>query len=384
MQINEVHEVMAKSILRNHKRIDSWFLSRYGMNLYRGCTHNCVYCDGRAEDYYVAGDFGTDVTVKTNAVEILQRELDPGRKRKPLKPGFIMLGGGVGDAYQPADRKFELARKVLELIHQFNFPVHILTKSILVKRDIDLIKAINVKTRAIVSFSFSSADDAISQIFEPGVSSPSDRLDAIRFFRNEGIACGMFLMPVIPTISDTREKMEDAIRKGIDAGVDFIIFGGMTLKEGRQKAYLMDVINEHYPDSRSFYEHIYQGDKWGQASGEYYAAIHQTFKTIADCFNVPIRMPLKLYQDIIDENDRVVVILDHIDYYLKMSGNRSSYAYAAYVISRIDEPISSMKWNLRHLKGIGPTIAKVIREILDTGSSSLYNQLIRTNYADNH
>ena len=94
MAITEIH---AKSILRKQKKIDSWFVSRYGMNLYRGCTHNCVYCDGRAEGYYVEGEFGKDLEVKVNAVDILRRELDPARKRKPFGSGFIFMGGGVTD-----------------------------------------------------------------------------------------------------------------------------------------------------------------------------------------------------------------------------------------------------------------------------------------------
>ncbi len=102
-----IKETEAKSILRKHKKIDSWFLSRYGMNLYRGCTHNCVYCDGRAEGYYVEGEFGKDVVVKVNAVEILKKELDPKRKRIPFKRGFILVGGGVGDSYQPIEKKIQ-------------------------------------------------------------------------------------------------------------------------------------------------------------------------------------------------------------------------------------------------------------------------------------
>jgi DNA repair photolyase len=93
-----IKELEAKSILRKHKKIDSWFLSNYGMNLYRGCLHNCVYCDGRAEGYYVEGQFGSDVAVKVNALEILRRELDPKRKRSPFKRGYVMVGGGVGDS----------------------------------------------------------------------------------------------------------------------------------------------------------------------------------------------------------------------------------------------------------------------------------------------
>lgn len=380
----KITEVTAKSILRKSKRIDSWFLSRYGMNLYRGCTHNCSYCDGRAESYYVNGDFGHEVAVKVNAVEILSRELDPDRKRKPLKPGYIMLGGGVGDAYQPVEQKYEITRKVLELIHNFKHPVHILTKSVLVKRDIEIIKAINTQNRAIVSVSFSSVDDELSRLFEPGVPAPAERLEIIRFFKNEGIASGMVLMPVIPFITDTPIMIQNAVQQGVNAGADFIIFGGLTLKEGRQKASFMEIIQDKYPEFLPSYLQIYKSDKWGQASGEYYHAIQQIFKIIADRFKIPIRMPLRLFQDILDENDQVIAILEHIDYFLKIAGNRSPYGYAAYVISQIDEPLSIIKWNLRHLKGIGPTIAKTIREILETGSCAVYKQLTGNYYADNH
>lgn len=92
-------EVNARSLLRKHKKVESWFLTRYGMNLYRGCAHNCVYCDGRSEKYQVDGEFGREITVKINAIDLLRRELDPHRRRTPLKPGFIGLGGGVGDSY---------------------------------------------------------------------------------------------------------------------------------------------------------------------------------------------------------------------------------------------------------------------------------------------
>src|SRR5512136_2231679 len=127
-----IREVEAKSLLRKQKRIDSWFISAYGMNLYRGCVHNCAYCDGRAEGYYVEGEFGADVTVKVNAIEVLRRELNPQRKRTPFKRGFMMVGGGVGDSYQPVEQTYQLTRQVLQVIAEHNFPVHLLTKSTLI------------------------------------------------------------------------------------------------------------------------------------------------------------------------------------------------------------------------------------------------------------
>ena len=369
-------EIEAKSVLRKYKKIDSWFLSRYGMNLYRGCTHNCIYCDGRAEGYYVDGEFGEDVTVKVNAIEILRRELDPKRKRIPFKRGFVMIGGGVGDSYQPIEKRYQLSRRALEVVDEYNFPVHVLTKSTLVKKDIDILKKINKKNRAIVSFSFSSADDKISAIFEPGVPPPSERLKALACFKNEGISCGMFLLPVIPFITDRPELMEETIRKASEAGLDFIIFGGMTLKEGRQKDIFYKILRNNYPQLTGEYENIYQKNKWGEAAGEYYNSINQTFSSIIKKYKIPPRIPLTLYKDILEENDLVVVILEHIDYLLKLKGRTSPYGYAAYSISRLNEPLSSMKRESKRINGVGKVTESIILEILKTGSSSYYKKLL--------
>jgi DNA repair photolyase len=371
-----IREVEAKSILRKHKKIDSWFISRYGMNLYRGCTHNCVYCDGRSEAYYVDGEFGKDVTVKVNAIELLRRELDPKRKRVPFKRSFIMMGGGVGDSYQPIERKYELTRKALELMYEYNFPLHMLTKSTLIKRDVDILKRINEQSRAIVSFSFSSVDDRISSVFEPGVPPPSERLQAISFFKNEGIACGMFLLPVIPFLTDTSELIEQTISRAKEVGVDFVIFGGMTLKEGRQKDYFFDALKKTHPELIAEYQNIYRGSEWGEATKEYYSLISQRFNSIAKKYKMPKRMPPVFYRDILEQNDLVVVILEHIDYLLKLEGKPSSFGYAAYSISQLKEPLSAMKGELQKIKGVSKAVEPVILEILETGSSSYYEKLL--------
>ncbi|MFA5772285.1 MAG: radical SAM protein [Thermoplasmata archaeon] len=371
-----VKEIEAKSILRKHKKIDSWFVSCYGMNLYQGCTHNCVYCDGRSEGYYVSGEFGQDVSVKVNAIDILRRELNPKRKRIPFKRSFIMLGGGVGDSYQPVEKKYELARKALHLIYERNFPVHILTKSTLVKRDIDILKKINEMNRVIVSFSFSSVDDKISAIFEPGVPSPTERLETIAFFKKEGIACGMFLLPVIPFVTDGPELMDEAVRKAKEAGVDFIIFGGMTLKDGRQKDYFYNALSKSYPDLVAEYQKIYHGSKWGEATDEYYSSINLRFGSIAKKYRMPVRMPSALYSGILSKDDLVIVILEQIDYFLKIQGKKSSFGFAAYSISQLKEPLSAMKGKLQTIKGVGTEAEKIILEILETSKSLYHEELL--------
>ena len=372
-----ITEIQAKSILRTHKKIESWFLSRYGMNLYRGCTHNCMYCDGRAEKYQVDGEFGCDVAVKINAIDVLRQELDFTRRRKPLKPGYVMIGGGVGDSYQPVDQQYQLSRKTLELMSEKKLPVHILTKSTLVKRDIDILTQINSSSKAIVSMSFSSVDDHISSIFEPGVPPPSERLKMLDSFKQQGIPCGMFLMPVIPFITDTYEQMEQSIKAAYDFKLDFIIFSGMTLKEGKQKTYFYNTLEKTYPELLPNYHTIYPKDhQWGNASDTYYASINETFRLLAKKYQIPKRIPPHLYVDIVDENDRVIVMLEHLDYLLKTEGKPSPYGYTAYSISQLKEPLSSMKHNLRQIKGVGPTTEKIIKEILETGRSSYYEELL--------
>jgi DNA repair photolyase len=373
-----ISEIKAKSILRKHRKIDSWFVSRYGMNLYRGCLHNCVYCDGRAEKYNVEGIFGEDVAVKVNAVEVLNRELDPRRKRIPMKKGYILLGGGVGDSYQPVEKKYGMSGKILKLIYDYDFPVHILTKSILVKKDLDILQKINKKNRALVSFSFSSADEKMSSLFEPGVSSPAERFKAISFFKNHGISCGMYFLPVIPFLTDTPEKIEETVSKAKESGIDFIIFGGMTLKEGRQQDHFFKVLEKKFPSLIPEYKQIYRGGQWGEASGDYYHSICRTFDVIAQKYKIPQRIPSYFFKDILEENDLVVVLLEHIDHYLKSRGEKSPYGYGAYSVSQIKEPLSSIKHELTKLKGVGPVTEKIIREILRTGDSTYLRKLVNT------
>ncbi len=373
--MSKIHKINAKSILRKSRRIDSWFVARYGMNLYRGCGHDCIYCDGRTEKYQVEGDFGSEVGVKINALEIIHAELDPAKKRTPLTPSFILLGGGVGDAYQPVEKKYKLARGALELMLETGWPVEILTKSTLVLRDLDLIKQIHAQKRAVVNFSFSSVDETLSKIFEPGVPSPAERLDAIREIRRQAIPCGLFFMPVLPYLTDTREQLEKTLSAARDAGVMYVVFGGLTLKPGRQRSHYYMILEQNFPELLTKYQEIYGDNPYGSATGTYYQALEKRYFSVIRKKGLPVRMPAELYADILDENDRVVVMLDQIDYMLKLRNAQSSYGFAAHTLSQLTQPLSEIR-ELKSLKGIGPQIEKVIREILETRTSRLYETLL--------
>lgn len=371
-----IKEIQAKTILLKQKKVDSWFVSRYGMNLYRGCMHNCSYCDGRAEKYQVDGEFGKDITVKVNAIDVLSRELNPERKRKPLKRGFIFVGGGVCDSYQSVELKYQLTRKALQVISQYDFPVHVLTKSPHVARDMNILKTINEKKRAIISMSFSSVDDDICTHFEPGVPLASTRLKLLEYFKKNGFSIGMYLMPVLPFITDTAKKIEQTVLAAKDVGIDFIVFGGMTMKGGRQQEHFMKVLKSYDESLVTRFGEIYQNNEWGQARSEYYQSIQDIFFKIAKAHNIPIRIPPQLWVDMLDESDRIIIMLEHIDYLLKMQGEKSFYGTAAFSISQSAVPIREHIDNLQALKGIGKSTEKLIREMLYTGSSRYYRWLL--------
>jgi DNA repair photolyase len=301
--------------------------------------------------------------------------LDPRKKRIPMKPSFMLLGGGVGDAYQPVEKECKLARGVLELFLESGCPVEILTKSTLALRDLDLLKQIHVRKRVVVNFSFSSVDETLCRIFEPGVPSPAERLDAIREIRKQNIPCGVFLMPVLPFLTDTREQLEKMIKAIREAGAEFVVFGGLTLKPGRQRDHYYSHLEKHFPAFLTRYRHIYGDNPYGAGSEFYYRELNKRFYSVIRKTGLPVRMPAEFFADILDENDRVVVMLEQIDYMLKLRGAQSSYGFAAHTLSRLHQPLSEIG-DLKSIKGIGSQTEKVIREILGTGTSRLYDTLL--------
>jgi DNA repair photolyase len=288
-----------------------------------------------------------------------------------------MLGGGVGDSYQPVEKYYQLTRKTLELIYQYGYPVHILTKSSLIERDLELLQTINSKYPVIVSMSFSSVDNHISRRFEPGVPIPSQRLQILKKFKQKGIATGMFLLPVIPFITDTEIHIRQSLQKAEENGIDFVIFGGMTLKIGRQQQFYFRIIKDHYPELLQQYQNLYQNSsQWGMASQKYYQLINKRFNRIRKTVHIPCRIPPQLYTHLLSDNDRIIVILEHLDYLLKLEGKKSSYGYIAYQIAQQKKPISSIIDKKANIKGVGPSTKALIQEILQTGTSHLYQDLL--------
>ena len=307
MRAASYQEVDAKSVTRIPGTVDAWFLSRYGMNLYRGCEHGCVYCDGRAEKYYVEGDFARDIRVKRNAVAVLDRELSRVRE-----PGFVCLGGGVCDAYQPAEAEYGLARGVLELVLKYRLPVHVLTKSALVERDLDLLEAIGQQRQVILSFSIQAVDEALRERFEGGAAPFAERWRILAEARARGLATAVMAMPVLPGLSDQPESIARLVDQAAEVGVDFLCFGGLTLRPGRQKQGYLEVIRETSPDLLAGYHKVYGSNRAsGAADPRYYDRVNHRFLEAMARHGLPARAPRRLFQGQIPRYAEAAVLLEH-------------------------------------------------------------------------
>lgn len=232
-----MHFVQAKSILS----------ASNGINVYRGCTHGCIYCDSRSDCYCMAHEF-TDIEVKENAPELLEAALRSKRKR-------CMIGtGSMCDPYLHAERELHVTRRCLEIIRRYDFGAAVQTKSDLVMRDIDLLQQINHSTKAVVQMTLTTVDDSLCSIIEPNVCTTSRRFEVLCEMRKAGIPTVVWMCPILPFINDTEENILGIVDLAAHAGsVGIISFGiGMTLRDG-DRQYYYNALDRHFPGLRGEY-----------------------------------------------------------------------------------------------------------------------------------
>ncbi|MDO4493458.1 MAG: radical SAM protein [Clostridia bacterium] len=232
-----MHFVRAKSILSPQN----------GMNLYRGCSHGCIYCDSRSLCYHIDHAF-EDIEVKENAPELLERALRAKRKR-------CMIGtGSMCDPYLHAEAELGLTRRCLEIVERYGFGAAVLTKSDLVLRDLDLLSAIHAKAKAVVQMTLTTYDEGLCRILEPNVCSTGARHAALCRFRDAGIPTVVWLSPVLPYLTDTEENLRGILGLCLDAGVKGVLcFGmGLTLRDG-DREYFYAALDKHFPGLKQRY-----------------------------------------------------------------------------------------------------------------------------------
>lgn len=236
-----MHFVNAKSILS----------AKNGMNLYRGCSHGCIYCDSRSKCYHIEHDF-EDIEIKANAIELLENAL----KRKRTK---CMLGtGSMTDPYIPLESEIGNVRKALALANQYGFGFTLITKSDRVLRDLDLLKSINDKTKCVVQMTLTTYDENLCKKIEPNVSTTKERVEVLKKLNEAGVPTVVWLCPILPFINDTEENIRGILEYCIEANVYGVIcFGmGLTLREGSRE-YFYNQLDRLFPYMKEKYIRTY-------------------------------------------------------------------------------------------------------------------------------
>ena len=235
-----MHFVDAKGILTGSG-------GHYGMNIYRGCTHGCVYCDSRSLCYRFTHPF-EDVEVKQNAPELLEKALRSKRRK-------CMIGtGAMSDPYMHCEEELGLTRRCLEIIRRYGFGVAIQTKSDRILRDIDLLDEINRSAKCVVQMTLTTFDDDLCSILEPNVCHTRRRIEVLEEMGRRGIPTVVWLTPILPFINDTEENVTSILNECVRVGVKGIIdFGmGLTLREG-DREYYYAALDRHFPGMKERY-----------------------------------------------------------------------------------------------------------------------------------
>ena len=286
-----MHYVDAKGILTGGK-------GRYGMNIYRGCSHGCIYCDSRSKCYQFTHAF-EDIEVKRNAPELLEQAL------KSKKQKGMIGTGAMSDPYMHCEEQLGLTRKCLEIILRYGFGAAVQTKSDRILRDAGLLEEINRRAKCVVQMTLTTYDDRLCGIVEPNVCNTRRRIEVLENMRERGIPTVVWLSPLLPFINDTEENVRAILEACAKAGVRGIVcFGmGLTLREG-DREYYYAALDRHFPGLKERYIRTYGGSY--EIPSPHSAALTELFERFCrehgimhrpeECFDYMYSLPEKYRQ----------------------------------------------------------------------------------------
>ena len=291
-------EIEAKSILNRKKQRDSWFLDEYTLNPYSGCSFNCLYCYIRGSKYGIHME--KKLGVKKNALALLEKQLAARAKKQQY--GIIVLASAT-DPYLQIEEELQHTRKLLEVIEKYRFPVHIITKSGLVLRDLDILKEIDrkailpldlegdLKRGCIITFSFSTVDEQIGKIFEPGAPSPMTRLEAMNECGRQGMLTGVSMMPLLPYISDKGGHLELMMEKFKANGASYVMPADLTLygnEKSSSRTLVLKAVEKHYPELLPKYQKFFSGKE--NIPSYYREAFYKKMKELGERYELRNRI----------------------------------------------------------------------------------------------
>lgn len=371
------HYKEVKKILKKGSHLDTYFVSKYSFSPYMACQHGCKYCDGRAERYYVEGDFEKDIVIRKNTPEQLEKDL-----AKERDWGVILIGSGISDAYQPCEMQEELMRKSLNVLIKYKFPLFIITKSAKIIRDIDILDKLNQLAGVTVCSSLTFPDDEHRKIIEPKASSIEERVESLQLLKNRGISIGITAMPILPKLVDNPEDLERLFNLYESLNPSFILPGGLTLRPGRNKTIFMNMLNKYYPQYVDHYQKIYSknslsGIPLSKYSKEFYNRIDAQMKKRGLSYS----LPFEIYKERFPVYEVIYIFLKHLKFHYKNHKD----------INRLLESYNNYKlWYLEFKNKIGKsrkisyhTLEEEFSFLLETGviqgiinNRTLYNHIL--------
>lgn len=271
--------IPAKTIVSGYKENPHWFGINYGMNIYKGCCHGCIYCDSRSNCYQII-EFDR-VRIKENSIEIIKREL------KSKKTTGVVGTGAMSDPYNQFEEKFMLTREALKLVDENRFGISIATKSNLVTRDIDILKRIQSHSPTIIKMTITTYDDELCKKVERNVCSTTKRFKALKKLSDNGIYAGVLLMPILPFINDNEENIKNIIKKAYESGARFVFsYGlGVTLRQN-QREYYFDQLRKIFPNENLDKKYIKTYGESYENEAENYENLWKVFKYECEKYNL--------------------------------------------------------------------------------------------------
>jgi DNA repair photolyase len=283
-----VTEIEAKSALNKLKRKVPY---GWDLNIYRGCRHGCCYCYALYSHQYLGAEqFSREIFVKTNIVEVLEKEL-----QAPGWQGDVINIGGVTDSYQPAEAEYQLMPQILKLLIKYKNPAIISTKSDLVLRDYDLISELSRLTYINIAATITTVDEGVREKIEPEAATAAKRFMMLKEFSKTNASTGLHLMPIIPLLTDSAENLEALCRQASDSQVDYLLPGTLYLR-GKTRSAFFEFIKTEYPDKLAALQAIYQT---GAAENSYKTELYKVLNAYRDQYNLsgsymkPMREKLK-------------------------------------------------------------------------------------------
>ena len=365
-------EKQYKSIINKNKYIDHWFWTRYAINPYNGCQFGCIYCDARSEHYHMPEDFENEILVKQNVGQMLDQRITRARTFLPDVVGI----GGVTDSYQPAEKKYENTRNILSVLAKHQYPVHLITKSTLILRDLPLLEEIAQQTWCTVSVTITTTDAEKSRFLEKFAPSPAKRLEILRQIKTKAphVQTGALLMPLIPVLCDDEAQVEQLFTAVKATGADYLMFGGAMTLRNRQADWFLQHLREAEPAGYQQYVDLYQFTPDGEAyngrylpGGDYMRQQHERLFALSDKHQLPHRIRRFIPNDYRKTNYPIAERMLNVSFERQMFGQSwETLFWAAQNIQNLKEPIEAVaaRGELEQIKNVKGPIKKRIEAIL--------------------